>query len=61
MAKTRCECDALKFDTSAQKLHEFLDVLQITANEVFEAEAQQFIDKVIYPKMPEENTQKGVS
>ena len=31
MAKARCEWDALKFDPSIQKLHEFLDVLQKTA------------------------------
>ena len=28
MAKARCEWDSLKFDPAAQKLHEFLDVLQ---------------------------------
>ena len=43
MAKARCECDALNFDHSTQKLHEFLDVLQKTAKEAFGAEAQQFI------------------
>ena len=31
MAKARCEGDALKFDPSTQKLHEFLGVLQKTA------------------------------
>ena len=53
MAKARCEWDALKFDPSNQKLHEFLDVLQKTAKEAFGSEAQQFIDKAIYAKMPE--------
>ena len=52
MAKARCEWDALKFDPSTQKLHEFLDVLQKTAKEAFGSEAQQFIDKAIYAKMP---------
>ena len=33
MAIARCEWDALKFDPSTQKLHEFLDVLQKTAEE----------------------------
>ena len=52
MAKARCEWDALKFDPSTQKHHEFLDVLQRTAKEAFGTEAQQFIDKAIYAKMP---------
>ena len=53
MAKASCEWDALKFDPSNQKLHEFLDVLQKTAKEAFGSEAQQFIDKAIYAKMPD--------
>ena len=53
MAKARCEWDVLKFDPSTQKLHEFLDVLQQTAKEAFGTEAQQFIDKAIYAKMPD--------
>ena len=53
MAKARCEWDALKFDPSTQKLHEFLDVLKRTAKEAFGTEAQQFIDKAIYAKMPD--------
>ena len=53
MAKARCEWDALKFDPSTQKLHEFLDTLQKTAKEAFGTEAQQFIDKAIYAKMPD--------
>ena len=53
MAKARCEWDALKFDPSNQKLHEFLDILQKTAKEAFGSEAQQFIDKAIYAKMPD--------
>ena len=53
MAKARCEWDALKFDPSTQKLHEFLDVLQKTAKEAFGSEAQQFIDKALYAKMPD--------
>ena len=53
MAKARCEWDELKFDPSNQKLHEFLDVLQKTAKEAFGSEAQQFIDKAIYAKMPD--------
>ena len=53
MAKTRCEWDALKFDPSTQKLHEFLDVLQKAANEAFGSEAQHFLDKEIYAKMPD--------
>ena len=52
-AKARCEWDALRFDPSNQKLHEFLDVLQKTAKEAFGSEAQQFIDKAIYAKMPD--------
>ena len=53
MAKARCEWDALKFDPSNQKLREFPDVLQKTAKEAFGSEAQQFIDKAIYAKMPD--------
>ena len=53
MAKSRCEWDALRFDPSAQKLHEILDVLQKTAKEAFGSEAQQFIDKAKYAKMPD--------
>ena len=53
MAKARCEWDSLKFDPATQKLHEFLDVLQKTAKEAFGSEAQQFIDKAIYAKMPD--------
>ena len=51
MAKVGCEWDALKFDPSTQKLHEFLDVLQKTAKEAFGSQAQQFVDKAIYAKM----------
>ena len=51
-AKARCQWDALRFDASTQKLHEFLDVLQKTAKDAFGSEAQQFIDKAIYAKMP---------
>ena len=53
MTKARCEWDALRFDPSTQKLHEFLDVLQKTAKEAFGSAAQQFIDKAIYAKMPD--------
>ena len=53
MAKTRCEWDALKVNHSTQKLHEFLDVLQKTAEEASGTEAQQFIDKTLYAKMPD--------
>ena len=53
MAKARCEWDALKFDPSTQKLHVFLDVFQRTAKEAFGSEAQQFIDKALYAKMPD--------
>ena len=53
MAKARCHWDSLKFDPATQKLHEFLDVLQKTAKEAFGSEAQQFIDKAIYAKMPD--------
>ena len=52
MAKARCEWDALRFDPSTQKPHEFLDTLQKTALEAFGSKAQQFIDKAIYAKMP---------
>ena len=53
MAKARCEWDSLKLDPATQKLHEFPDVLQKTAKEAFGSEAQQFIDKAIYAKLPE--------
>ena len=53
MAIARCEWDALRFDPSKQKLHELLDTLQKTAEEAFGSEAQQFIDKAIYAKMPD--------
>ena len=39
-AKARCEWDALHFDPTKQKLHEFLDMLQKTAKEAFGLEAQ---------------------
>ena len=52
-AKARCESDAQHFDPSKQKLHEFLDILQKTAKEAFGSEAQKFIDKAIYAKMPD--------
>ena len=52
-AKTRCEWDALHFDPTKQKLHEFLDALQKTEKEAFGSEAQSFIDKAIYAKMPD--------
>ena len=52
-AKARCELDALHFDPTKQKLHEFLDALQKTAKEAFGSEAQKFIDKAIYAKMPD--------
>ena len=52
-AKARCERDTLHFDPTKQKLHEFLDVLQKTAKEAFGPEAQKFIDKAIYAKMPD--------
>ena len=51
-AKARCEWDALHFDPTKQKLHEFLDALQKTAK-AFGSEAQKFIDKAIYAKMPD--------
>ena len=47
-AKARCEWDSLHFDPTKNKLHELLDVLQKTAKEAFNPEAQKFIDKAIY-------------
>ena len=38
-AKAKCEWDALHFDPTKQKLHEFLDVLQKTVKEAFGSEA----------------------
>ena len=52
-AKARCEWDALHFNPTKQKLYEFLDILQKTAEEAFGFEAQRFIDKAIYAKKPE--------
>ena len=52
-AKARCEWDSLHFDPTKQKLHEFLDTLQKSAKEAFGSEAQKFIDKAIYAKMPD--------
>ena len=52
-AKARCEWDALHFDPTKRKLHEFLDTLQKTAKEAFGSEAQRFNDKAIYAKMPD--------
>ena len=52
-AKARCEWDALLFDPTKQKVHEFLDILQKTAKEAFGSEAQKFIDRAIYAKMPD--------
>ena len=52
-AKARCEWDALHFDPTKQKFHEFLDALQKTAKEAFGSETQKFIDKAIYAKMPD--------
>ena len=51
--KARFEWDALHFDSTNQKLHEFLDVLQKTAEEAFGSEAQNFMRKAFYPKMPD--------
>ena len=53
MAKAQCEWDTLRFNTSTQKLYEFLDEIQKTVEEVFGAEAQHFIDKAIYAKLPD--------
>ena len=53
MAKARCEWDAVKLDPTTQKQHEFSDKLQKTAKEAFGTQAQQFIDKEIYAKMPD--------
>ena len=50
-AKASCEWDTLHFDPTKQKLHEFFYVLQKTAKEVFDSEAQKFIEKAIYAKM----------
>ena len=52
-AKARCEWDSLQFDPTKQKLHDFLDVLQKTGKEAFGPEAQRFIDKSIYAKLPD--------
>ena len=38
--KARCEWEALHFDPTKQKLHEFLDILQKTAKEAFGFEAK---------------------
>ena len=43
----------MHFDPTKQKLHEFLDILQKTAKEALGSEAQKFIDKSIYAKMPD--------
>ena len=51
-ATARCEWAALQFDPTKQKMHECLDVLQKTAKEAFGTEAQTFLDKAIYAKMP---------
>ena len=53
LAKARCEWGALKFDPSTQKLHEYLDIFRKTEKEAFGTEAQQFIDKAIYAKLPD--------
>ena len=53
MAKARCEWDALRLDPSTRKLHKFLDLRLETAKEAFGSEAQQFIGKAIYAKMPD--------
>ena len=54
-AKARCEWDTLHLDPTKQKLHEFLDTLQKTAIKAFGSEAQNFIDKGVYAKMPDHN------
>ena len=43
----------MHFDPTKQKLHEFLDTLQKTAKEAFGSEAQKFIDKARYAKLPD--------
>ena len=48
-AKARCELDALHFDPTKQKLHEFFDTLPKTAKKAFGCEAQKFI----YAKVPD--------
>ena len=50
MAKARCEWNELKFDPSTQNLHKRSS--KNNAREAFGSEAQQFIDKANYPKMP---------
>ena len=52
-AKARFEWVALHFDPHQAKLHELLDILQKTAIEAFGSEAQEFIEKAIYAKMPD--------
>ena len=38
---------------SPKKPHEYLDILQKPAKEAFGSEAQKFVDKAIYAKMPD--------
>ena len=52
-AKARCEWDALHFDPTKQKLHEFLDVLQKSAKEACGSAARKFLDKAIHAKIPD--------
>ena len=52
-AKARCEWDALHFEPAKFKFHEFLDILQTTAENAFGSDAQKVIDKAIYAKMPD--------
>ena len=59
MVKKRCEWDALIFNPTTKKRREFLDSLQKTAKKAFGAEAQKFINKAIYAKMPSQFMSKS--
>ena len=52
MAKARCEWDTLKFDPSTQKLHEFLNSLQKTANDRSESKPNNSLTRHYMPKGP---------
>ena len=52
MAKARCEWDALKFDPSTQKLHEFLDVSKKQPEKLSELKSNNLLTKPNTPKNP---------
>ena len=52
-AKARCEWDALHFDPTKHKLHEFLDVLQKQQKKRSDQRRKKSLIRAIYTKIPD--------